>query len=101
MIKISIIKSKEKVFTNECIGEVVESLKEKVEQLSCTACEGDKTNSSMAGMKVYFLIQAVLDHHVKQRCLQEYETNDLRCALMTPETTNGKSKVRSMLSQFR
>lgn len=101
MLKVSIMKSKEKVFTNECIAKTVESLKEKVEQLSCKTGVGDETKSSMAGMNVYFLIQAVLDEHVKQSCLQEYETMDLRCALMTPELPHGKSKIRSTLSQFR
>lgn len=63
MLKVSIIKSKEKVFTNESIAKTVESLKEKVEQLSCKICDGGQAKSSMAGMNVYFLIQAVLDEH--------------------------------------
>ena len=101
MLKVSITKSKERVFTNECIGEVLESLKQKVEQLSSESHDTDKIASTIVGMNVYLLIQAVLDQQVKQTCLQEYQTSDVNCALMTPETTHGKSKVRSMLSQFR
>ena len=101
MLKVSISKSKEKVFTNECIGEVVESLQQKVEQLSSERSGTDKIASTMVGMKVYLLIQALLDQQVKKTCLQEYQASDVSCALMTPETTHGKSKVRSMLSQFR
>lgn len=101
MLKVSITKSKEKVFTNECIGEVVESLQQKVEQLSSESSGTDKIASTMVGMKVYLLIQALLDHQVKKTCLQDYQASDVSCALMTPETTHRKSKVRSMLSQFR
>lgn len=101
MLKVSITKSKEKVFTNECIGEVVESLQQKVEQLSSESSGTDKIASTMVGMKVYLLIQALLDQQVKKTCLQDYQASDVSCALMTPETTHRKSKVRSMLSQFR
>ena len=102
MLKVIITKSKEKVFTNECIGEVVESLQQKAEKLGSENNDSNKiTTSTMVGMKVYLLIQAMLDQQVKQTCLQEYQASDVGCALMTPETTHGKSKVRSMLSQFR
>jgi len=101
MLKVSISKSKERVFTNECIGEVVESLQQKVEQLSSESSGADKVASTMVGMKVYLLIQVLLDEQVKKTCLQEYQASDVSLALMTPETSHGKSKVRSVLSQFR
>ena len=100
-LRVSITKSKEKVFTNECIGEVLESLQQKVEEIGSKTYDGDKTTSTMVGIKVYLLIQAVLDQQVKETCLQEYQASNVSCALMTPETSQGKSKVRSMLSQFR
>ena len=101
MLKVTITKSKGKVFTNECISEVVESLQHKVEQLSSESSGTEKIPSTMVGMKVYLLIQALLDQQVKQTCLQDYQANDVNCALATPETTHGKSKVCSMLSKFR
>lgn len=55
----------------------------------------------MAGMNVYFLIQSILDQQVKDTCMQDYQTSNVSCALMTPETTHGKSKVKSLLTQFR
>ena len=79
----------------------MEFLQQKVEQLSSETSGTDKIASTMVGMKVYLLIQALLDQQVKQTSLQEYQTSDVNCVLMTPETTNGKSTMRSMLSQFR
>ena len=101
LLKVSISKSKEKLFTNECLAEVVQALQRKVEQLSNKTFDSNNTKSSMVGMKVYFLIQAILDEQVKQMCLHDYHARDVSCALMTPETVHGKSKVRSLLSQFR
>lgn len=101
MLKVGISKSKGKVVTTECLAEVVQNLQKKVEQLSSESCSCYDTQSTMAGMKVYSLIQSILDQNVKQTGLQDYKTWELSCALMTPETGHGKSKLRSLLSQFR
>lgn len=101
ILRVSISKSKEKVFTSECLTRTVESLQQKVEQLSSETYNSDKVKSTMAGMNVYFLIQSILDQQVKDTCLQDYQTSNVSCALTTPETTHGKSKVRSLLTQFR
>lgn len=101
MLRVSISKSKEKVFTSECLTRTVESLQQKVEQLSSETYNSDKVKSTMAGMNVYFLIQSILDQQVKDTCMQDYQTSNVSCALTTPETTHGKSKVRSLLTQFR
>lgn len=101
ILRVSISKSKEKVFTSECLTRTVESLQQKVEQLSSEPYNSDKVKSTMAGMNVYFLIQSILDQQVKDTCLQDYQTSNVSCALTTPETTHGKSKVRSLLTQFR
>ena len=101
ILKVSISKSKEKVFTSETLVTAVEILQQKVEQLSSKICNSDNIKSTMAGMNVYCLIQTILDQQVKETCLQDYQTSNVSCALMTPETTQGKSKVRSLLSQFR
>jgi len=101
ILRVSISKSKEKVFTSECLTRTVESLQQKVEQLSRETYNSDKVKSTMAGMNVYFLIQSILDQQVKDTCLQDYQTSNVSCALTTPETTHGKSKVRSLLTQFR
>ncbi|XP_015762098.1 PREDICTED: PCNA-interacting partner-like [Acropora digitifera] len=101
LLKVGISKSKERVFTAECLTEVMEDLKQNVEQLNTdnfTSCE-----SSMSGMKAYFLIQSLLDRYVKQKLTSHlhHQTRDINDALVTPETAHGKSKVRSLLTQFR
>lgn len=101
LLKVGISKSKERVFTAECLTEVMEDLKQNVEQLNSdnfTSCE-----SSMSGMKTYFLIQSLLDRYVKQKLTSHlhHQTRDINDALVTPETAHGKSKVRSLLTQFR
>lgn len=101
LLKVGMSKSKERVFTAECLAEVVQALQHKVEQLSIETSDSDNIQSKMAGIKVYSLIQSILDQHVKQNCMQDYQTRAVSYALMTPETTHGKSKVRSLLSQFR
>ena len=101
LLKVGISKSKERIFTAECLAEVVQVLQHKVEQLSNETSDSDNTQSKMAGIKVYSLIQSILDQHVKQNCMQDYQTRAVSYALMTPETAHGKSKVRSLLSQFR
>ncbi|XP_068747987.1 PCNA-interacting partner-like isoform X1 [Montipora capricornis] len=101
LLKVGISKSKERVFTTECLAEVVEALKQSIEQLSIENFEGKACQSTMAGMKSYYLIQYLLDQHVKQMSQQDHHTQDVSYALMTPETAHGKSKVRSLLSQFR
>ena len=101
LLKVGISKSKERVFTAECLTEVMEDLKQNVEQLNTDnfrSCE-----SSMSGMKAFFLIQSLLDRYVKQKLTSHlhHQTRDINDALVTPETAHGKSKVRSLLTQFR
>ena len=101
LLKVGISKSKERVFTAECLAEVVQALHHKVEHQSNQTSDSDNIQSKMAGIKVYSLIQGTLDQYVKQNCMQDYRTTAVSYALMTPETAHGKSKVRSLLSQFR
>lgn len=101
LLKVGISKSKEKVFTAECLTEVMEDLKQNIEQLNTdnfTTCE-----STMSGMKAYFLIQSLLDQYVKQNIISHmnHQTRDINDTLTTPETAYGKSKLRSLLTQFR
>ena len=104
MLKVNLTKSQERVFSAESIAGATEDLQQTLEHVSRDQFHHSNSkaaHSTMVGFKSYLLIQSIIDWHVKQSHHLNYEMVSVESALATPQTTHGKSKVCSLLTQFR
>ena len=103
MIRVSLLRSKEQLFPGQCINKAAEILQQVVEEtLNKDDLSSQDKESSIVGMKSLLLIQDVLDQntHSSVSC-DVYDTRDVHQVLTTPQTVQGRPRMRSLLTQFR